>query len=210
MLDLSMEAFRLAFAYRNPVIIAADGYLGQMTGRVQLPEAMIEPGLPDWAVWGDAAHRGNLINSIRLAEPDLEAHNVHLNEKYGRIVANEQRASTFRADDARILVVACNTPARMAKGAIDALRREGVPVGLFTPTTLWPFPIDAMRPLLEHVEDILVVEASAGQLEDEVRLALSHAGIEGKRFHHLRRMGGILPQEPAIVERVREIREVTR
>ena len=210
MLDLTIEAFRLAFEYRNPVIIAADGYLGQMTGRVQLPEAMIEPGLPSWAVWGDAAHRGNLIASIFISEVDLEPHNVHLNAKLDRIAANEQRAKTYRTDDAEILIVAANTPARMAKGAIERLRADGVPIGLFYPTTLWPFPIDALRPLLEKAKDILVVEASNGQMEDEVRLALSHAGIEGIRIHHLRRFGGFLPQEPEIVERALAIREVIR
>jgi pyruvate/2-oxoacid:ferredoxin oxidoreductase alpha subunit len=207
MLELSMEAFRLAFKYRNPVIIAGDGYLGQMTGRVHLPDHMIEPGLPEWAVWGDRAHRPNLINSIYLNEPDLEEHNRHLNRKYAAIIEHEQRANTFRAEEAEILIVSCNTPARMAKGAVERLREEGVEVGLFSPVTLWPFPIDRLRPLLDHVTDLVVVEASAGQLEDEIRLALSHAGIAPPRFHHLRRMGGILPQLGDIVEKVHDVRE---
>ncbi len=210
MLDLSREAFRLAFKYRNPVIIAGDGYLGQMTGRVQLPDTMIEPGLPGWAVYGDAAHRGNLINSIFIAESELEPHNIMLNEKYETIAANEQRSSTYAADDAEILVVACNTPARMAKGAIEKLRRDGVKIGLFNPTTLWPFPIDALKPLLERVADVLVVEASNGQLEDEIRLAASHAGCPLPRMHHQRRQGGFLPQEPEILARVQAILEETR
>ncbi len=82
MLDLSMLAFDLTFKYRNPVIILADGYLGQMTGKVNLPDAMIKPGTPKWAVTGDAAHRGNLINSIFLSEAELEGHNIYLNGKY--------------------------------------------------------------------------------------------------------------------------------
>jgi pyruvate/2-oxoacid:ferredoxin oxidoreductase alpha subunit/NAD-dependent dihydropyrimidine dehydrogenase PreA subunit len=211
MLDLTMEAFRLAFEYRNPVVIAADGYLGQMTGRVHLPETMIEPGLPSWAVYGDAAHRGNLNNSILLHEPYLEAHNEMLCEKYDRMIAKEQRANSYQTDEAKILVVSCTTPARMAKGAIERVRREGVPVGLFTPLTLWPFPIQFFKPHLEHAADILVVEASAGQLEDEVRLALSHAGVDGIRIHNLRHMGGVLPQEPEIADRIREVaKEVIR
>ncbi|MEZ4649434.1 MAG: 3-methyl-2-oxobutanoate dehydrogenase subunit VorB [Candidatus Eisenbacteria bacterium] len=209
MLDLSMEAFRLAFEYRNPVFIFGDGYLGQMTGRVQLPESMIRPGIPGWAVYGDEAHRHNLINSIDLIEVDLEKRNEALNAKYARMQANEQRSSTFRADDAELLVIACNTPARMAKGAVERLRREGLPVGLFTPLTLWPFPIDALEPLLGHAKKVLVVEASAGQLEDELRLALSHANITGIEFSHLRHMGGVLPQEGEIVEKVHAALEVT-
>jgi len=205
MLDLTMDAFRLAFEYRNPVIVAADGYLGQMTGKVTLPESMVVPGLPDWAVWGDAGHRGNLINSIYLFEPDLEAHNEMIRAKYARIAAREQRARTFRTDDASILVVACNTPARMAKGAVEALRRLGVPAGLFQPVTLWPFPVDALVPLLGGASHLVVVEASAGQLEDELRLALSRADAPRIPIRGVRRMGGILPQVGEIVSAVREI-----
>jgi pyruvate/2-oxoacid:ferredoxin oxidoreductase alpha subunit len=210
MLDLTMLAFRLAFKYRNPVVVLADGYLGQMTGCVRLPRRMLEPGRPDWAVWGDAPHRTNLVSSIYLEEADLEAHNRMLGEKYRRMEREEQRANLFRADDASILVVACNTPARMAKGAVEALRRGGTRAGLLVPITLWPFPIDRLRPLLAHVSDILVVEASDGQLEDELRLALSHSGANGVAIHHLRHMGGVLPQEAEIESAVRAIEEAKR
>ncbi len=205
MLDLTMEAFDLAFKYRNPVMIAADGYLGQITGRTRLPDTMVKPGLPAWAVWGDAAHRHNLINSIYLAEEDLETHIHRLSAKYAAMQKNEQRSSAFHADGASVLIVACNTPARMAKAAVARLRREGLAVGLFQPVTLWPFPIDALLKLLDHASDVLVVEASEGQLEEEVRLALSHAGYHGAAIHHLRRNGGILPQEGEIADKVRAI-----
>jgi pyruvate/2-oxoacid:ferredoxin oxidoreductase alpha subunit/NAD-dependent dihydropyrimidine dehydrogenase PreA subunit len=204
MLDFTQLAFALAFEYRNPVMIAADGYLGQMTGKVTLPPSMIRPGLPAWAVYGDAAHRGNLINSIHLAEADLEAHNRHLQAKYLKMIKAEQRADLYRCDDADVLLVACNTPARMAKGAVRALRDGGIAAGLFRPQTLWPFPIKALKPLLEEVRQIVVVEASDGQLEDELRLALSHAGGgEGIEIRHVRRMGGVLPSQREIVEGVR-------
>lgn len=204
LLDLTIEAFRLTFEYRNPVIVAADGYLGQMTGRVNLPDTMVEPGLPGWAVWGDAAHRHNLISSIYLAEPDLEQHNLRLNAKYERMRRTEQRSRTFHLGDADTMIVACNTPARMAKGAIEILRAEGHKVGLFTPLTLWPFPIDALKPIAQRISRIIVVEGSAGQLEDEMRLALSHAGVTAPSIHHLRRMGGVVPQVREIVELVRQ------
>ena len=203
MLDLTLLAFELSFAYRNPVVVLADGYLGQMTGRVQLPAAMVKPGLPEWAVWGDGAHRGNLIASIRLLESDLEEFNRHLNEKYARIGAAEQRAERFRCDDADVLLVAANTPARMARGAVEALRAEGIRAGLFRPVTLWPFPIDALTPLLGRAKRIVVVEAGPGQIEDELRLALSHAGISGIAIDHVRHFGGVLPQPAEIVARVR-------
>jgi pyruvate/2-oxoacid:ferredoxin oxidoreductase alpha subunit/NAD-dependent dihydropyrimidine dehydrogenase PreA subunit len=209
MLDLSMLSFELAFKYRNPVILVGDGYLGQMTGKVELPRQMVKPGVPEWAVFGDDAHRGNLICSINLSEVDLELHNVRLNEKYDRMTAEEQRADLYRCDDADILLVACNTPSQMAKGAIKQLRDQGLKVGLFRPVTLWPFPIAALLPLLEGVNRLVVVEASSGQLEDELRLALSHADVYAPPpMSHVRRMGGILPSEDEIVEHVLSLEEV--
>jgi len=205
MLDLTMEAFSLSFKYRNPVIIAADGYLGQITGRVNLPDHMVQPGLPDWAVWGDRAHRDNLISSIFQDWVELEKHNEKLSEKYRRMARDEQRANLFKTDDATTLIVACNTPARTAKAAVDRLRHEGVSVGLFQPVSLWPFPIDKLKPLLDRVSQVVVVEASAGQLEDELRLALSHADVHGIQFHHVRHMGGILPEEWEVVDKVRDV-----
>jgi pyruvate/2-oxoacid:ferredoxin oxidoreductase alpha subunit len=204
MLDLTILAFDIAFRYRNPVVILGDGYLGQMTGTVRLPEFVVKPGLPDWAVWGDKGHRGNLNCSIYLSEPDLEAHNVHLNSKYAAMTAAEQRSDLFETDDAEVLLVACNTPGRMAKGAVRDLRALGIKAGLFRPMTLWPFPIDALRPLLNRVRRIVVVEASNGQLEDEMRLAISHAGVHAPPvIDSVRRFGGILPQQGEIVDRVR-------
>jgi pyruvate/2-oxoacid:ferredoxin oxidoreductase alpha subunit len=209
MLDLAMASFELAFKYRNPVVILGDGYLGQMTGKVHLPREMVVPGIPEWAVFGDRSHRGNLICSISLAEIELEQHNMRLNEKYERIAAEEQRADLYRCDDAEILIVACNTPAQLAKGAIRELRDWGLKVGLFRPITLWPFPIDGLRGLLDRVERIVVVEASSGQLEDELRLALSHADVHSPPpMSHVRRMGGILPSQDEIVAHVLSLVEV--
>ncbi|MBK7581869.1 MAG: 4Fe-4S binding protein [Myxococcales bacterium] len=208
MLDLTFLAFELAFKYRNPVIVAADGYLGQITGRVSLPDCMIEPGLPEWSVYGDAAHRGNLNSSIFQDWNDLERHNEHLSAKYRSMQKHEQRSKSHRADDARTLVIACNTPARMSKSAVERLRREGRPVGLFQPISIWPFPIDDLKQLLGHVQRIVVVEASDGQLEDELRLALHHADVQGVALHHLRHMGGILPTAQEIYETVRPLTEV--
>jgi pyruvate/2-oxoacid:ferredoxin oxidoreductase alpha subunit/NAD-dependent dihydropyrimidine dehydrogenase PreA subunit len=202
MLDLTMLAFDLAFKYRHPVVIVADGYLGQMTGRVNLPGELMVPGLPEWAVWGDRDHRGNLINSIFLSEPDLEAHNEMILGKYERMRSEEQRSESFHCEDADWLVIACNTPARMAKGAIDELRSRSVNAGLFRPISLWPFPIDRLAPLLGEVRGVVVVEAGPGQLEDELRLALSHAGITPPPIHGVRRLGGILPQQKDIVDRL--------
>jgi pyruvate/2-oxoacid:ferredoxin oxidoreductase alpha subunit/NAD-dependent dihydropyrimidine dehydrogenase PreA subunit len=208
MLDLTMLSFDLAFQYRNPVIVVGDGYLGQMTGKVQLPDHMVVPGVPDWAVAGDRSHRGNLICSIDLSEVDLERHNEKLDAKYDRITMSEQLSDTYECDDAEILLVACNTPARLAKGAVRELRSVGVKAGLFRPITLWPFPIRALAPLLDRVERLVVVEASSGQLEDELRLAVSHAGARLPQLTHVRRMGGILPSQDEIVDHVLGLEKV--
>lgn len=202
MLDLTRLAFELSFKYRNPVVLLGDGFLGQMTGVVRLPPTFTKPGLPAWAVWGDRDHRRNLVCSIHLSEPDLEQHNLHLIGKYGAISRDEQRADLYNCEDAEILLVACNTPARMAKGAVEDLRRQGIKAGLFRPVTLWPFPIDALKPLMPRIQRIVVVEASPGQLEDELRLALDHADVPRPPIDHVQRYGGILPQQSEIVEKV--------
>lgn len=209
MLDLTMLAFQLSFKYRNPVVILGDGYLGQMTGRVTLPRKMVRPGRPQWAVWGDHDHRRNLICSIYLSEQELEDHNKYLLGKYAEMTANEQRADLFHCADAETLIVATTTPAQMAKGAVQQLRQKGVKVGLFRPVTLWPFPIQHLLPLLKRVERIVVVEASNGQLEDELRLALSQAGVfKPPLIEHVRHYGGVLPGQSEIVNRILAAEEV--
>lgn len=208
MLDLTLLAFELAFKYRNPVVLAADGYLGQMTGKVTLPPYYVEPGVPGWAVTGDAEHRRNLISSIYLAEADLEGHMERLLEKYRRIEISEPRAERYRCDDAEVVLVACNTPARMAKGAVEALRGLGIRAGLFRPITLWPFPSRALEPIARRAGRLVVVEASAGQLEDEIRLALSHRRVEGVKLESVRRLGGFLPSVESIVNQVAQGKEV--
>jgi pyruvate/2-oxoacid:ferredoxin oxidoreductase alpha subunit len=115
---------------------------------------------------------------------------------------DEQRADLYRCEDAEVLLVACNTPARMAKGAVEELRRKGVKAGLFRPITLWPFPVEALRPLVPKAHRIVVVEASPGQLEDELRLALDLADIPRPPIDHVRRYGGMLPQQTEIVAKV--------
>jgi pyruvate/2-oxoacid:ferredoxin oxidoreductase alpha subunit len=159
---------------------------------------------------GDAAHRRNLVTSILLDPNDFEGHNRVLVEKYARMTAAEQRAAPYLCDDAEVVVVACNTPAQIAKGAVRALRQEGIRAGLFRPQTVWPFPVKALLPLLGRARSLLVVEASDGQLEDELRLALSHAGARPVEIRHVRRLGGNLPTEREIVEAARTAAEKER
>jgi pyruvate/2-oxoacid:ferredoxin oxidoreductase alpha subunit/ferredoxin len=205
MLDVTMLAFELSYKYRNPVMVLADGYLGQMTGKVVLPEVMVDPGIPAWAVYGDANHRRNLISSIDLDEADLERRNERLNDKYAAMQA-EARAESYLADDADVLLVACNTPARAAKGAVRTLRSLGVKAGLFRPITIWPFPAEALKARLATVTRLVIVEASAGQIEDELRINLSRVGVTHlPQISHVRHMGGVLPQQAEVVEHVKAV-----
>ena len=206
MLDLTMLAFKLTFKYRNPVLILADGYLGQMTGKVQLPTEMIKPGIPTWASYGDRNHRRNVISSIQLLESDLEKFNQYLEKKYQSMEV-EARSESFLADDAEVLLVACNTPARAAKGAVQNLRDMGIKAGLFRPITIWPFPTKQLMAHLPHTKRIVMVEANiGGQIENELRLALNLAGVEKlPAITHVRRSGGMLPQQADIVEHVKSI-----
>jgi len=200
MLDLTILSFDLAFRYRNPVVILSDGHLGQVTGKVRLPDHMVQPGVPGWAVYGDAMHRGNLHSSIRLDESDQERFNEHLFAKYDEMTRREPRAELFRCDEAELVFVAIGTPARVVKGVVRALRDRGVKAGLFRPVTLWPFPVGKWVEAMARAERVVFVEASAGQLEDEARLALSHAGLaSGPRFEHVRRYGGHLPEAAEIL-----------
>ena len=191
LLDFTFLAFELSFRWRNPVVIVADGHLAQMTGKVVLPPRVVRPGLPAWASWGDAGHRHNLISSIQLREADQEAHNVRLIEKYGRMAAAEQRAEVYRCDNAEVVVVACNGPARTALGAVETLRAEGIAVGLFRPQTLWPFPIDALLPALRRAR-------RRRRRRGERRAARGRAAArplprrrgQGLAIEHVRRYGG--------------------
>jgi pyruvate/2-oxoacid:ferredoxin oxidoreductase alpha subunit len=203
MLDHTVLAFELAFRYRSPVLVLADGHVGQMTGRVTLPSMAVRPGRPEWAVYGDAAHRGNLVSSIHLRESDLEAHNLRLLEKYRAMAAAEARADAYLCEDAQVVLLAANTPARVARAAVRALRDRGVRAGLFRPLTLWPFPVRALVPVVRRASRLLVVEASDRQLEDEVRLALSHAGVrDHPEIEGVRRYGGVLPTEAEVLDAV--------
>lgn len=206
MLDYTILAFDLTMKYRNPVVILADGYLGQMTGKVLLPDYMVKPGIPKWAVYGDRDHRGNLITSIDLQEVDLEKFNQHLEAKYESMKVEARGESSMTAD-AEVLLVAANTPARAAKGAMKSLRDQGIQVGLFRPITIWPFPVEPLKALLPAIRRIVVVEANVGgQIENELRLNLSLAGVEKlPPITHVRRSGGMLPSQSEIVDHVKSI-----
>ena len=205
MLDLTMLAFELSFAYRNPVVILGDGYLGQMTGKVELPKQPREAGPPVvGGVRATPAHRGNLDlldlpgrgrprGAQRASQREVRAHRRTRAARRRVSGATTRTSSSSPATPRR----------RWPKARSRELRARGVRAGLFRPVTLWPFPIDALRPIAGHTRRFVVVEASAGQLEDELRLALSHGAVgQGIVIDSVRRMGGMLPGQREIVERV--------
>jgi 2-oxoglutarate ferredoxin oxidoreductase subunit alpha len=193
--DLMPVAFELAERYRLPVVIAADGILGQMMEPVTLPEPIAPPPPPDWATTG-AVGTPRVISSIYLEPEELEQHVLSLMRTYQEIREREQRWEAYRADDAEVLVVAYGTAARVVRSAVDRVRAQGLAAGLIRPITLWPFPTSAFE---RSPRRWLVVELSAGQMVEDVRLALSGrapVGLYG-------RVGGVVPSPVEVSEAIR-------
>jgi len=187
MADLATLAFDLADRYRNPVMILADAQVGQMMEPLLWQEYAPPPDLPakDWALTGTNGRPKRVIKSLFLAAGALEKHNILLQEKYARIREKEVRCEETSAADAQLVLVAYGCSARMAK---ELVRRgvKGGRIGLLRPITLWPFPEKRIRELAEAGKDFLVVEMSAGQMLEDVRLA-----VEGRsRVGFYGRMGG--------------------
>ncbi|HDD35324.1 MAG TPA: 3-methyl-2-oxobutanoate dehydrogenase subunit VorB [Candidatus Desulfofervidus auxilii] len=202
MFEYTIMLFNLTDKYRNPGMLLADGYLGQMKESFEVPDVKIEKYEKPWAVTGMGDRETqNVIESLYLIpEPMIEA-KKRLFEKYKQIEANEVRYETYKADDAKILIAAYGTCSRVAKEAIDIARENGIKVGLIRPITLWPFPYKIFVDFTTHqVDRILVVEMSFGQFVEDVRL-----GVEGRAEVKLFACyGGILPTEEEILKKIRE------
>ncbi|RJX30639.1 MAG: 3-methyl-2-oxobutanoate dehydrogenase subunit VorB [Desulfarculus sp.] len=191
MADLTVKAFALADAYRNPVLILADALLAQLIEPVELPPALAPSVLPakDWAL-GQGLERPRRCLALRQPRPKLlENHNYKLVRKYDAITRDQIAWQGFALEDARLLVVAFGSAARIAKGAVKRVRERGLKVGLWRPITLWPFPSQPLRELTRVVRHLLVVEMSAGQMVEDVRLA-----VQGQATVELYgRPGGVVP-----------------
>ena len=202
--DLTQDAFELADRYRTPVVVLADGMIGQMMEPIVWEERpKPEPPAKEWAASGrrGRAHN-NFINSLRMDAQDCENYNLRLQAKYDTIQAEETRWEERQTEDCEILLAAYGTPARIAMSALEQLRAQGIAAGLFRPITLWPYPTQALARLAaqESVKAVLTVEMSLGQMVDDVRLA-----VEGKKpVHFLGRTGGCTPTVEEIVEAARQ------
>jgi len=205
MCDLTMLAFELADRYRNPAVVLADGFIGQMMEPVDFPAPVTEFAEKTWAVRGVDADRKNLISSIELDPDDLERHNQKLQRKYEIIGNTETRFENYRLEDAEFVVVGYGIVSRMIHTAVDQLRDDGVKVGMLRPITLMPFPTLRLAELagLDRVKAFSVIELSNGQMVDDVRLAVN--GRKPVEFYG--RMGGNVP---SIKELVYEIKRMMR
>ena len=170
MFDYAILAFELADKYRNPALILADAILGQMKeGAVLAPNAPIVQFDKPYALTGAKGRPSQNLRSMYLEGDDQELLNYTLQEKYNRMERDEQRFETHWTDDADCVLVAFGTGARIALSAARLARDEGLKVGLFRPTTLYPFPVAGLRALTERVKRLLVVELNLGQMVEDVR-----------------------------------------
>ena len=199
--DLTIAAFELADKYRNPVMILGDGVLGQMMEPVEIREVNVNIPEKPWATTGATDRKTNLINSIYIAAEPCEEHNLRLQAKFKEMAKDNIRYEDYRTDDAEILVVAYGTSARIAKGAIDRGREQGIRVGLVRPVSLWPFPYEHLAEVAQKVKSVLVVEMSAGQMIEDVRLALNGS----KPVHFYGRLGGMLPVTSEILREIEKL-----
>lgn len=203
MADFAGLGFDLAFKYRNPVLILSDGAIGQMMEKVELEEQ--KPRLTEeeirkntpWATTGKTKDRErNIITSLDLDSARQERHNHKLQAKYRQMEEDEVRYELINCDDAEYIIVAYGTSARISQKAVDLLRAKGLKVGLLRPITLFPFPTKILQELSKKVKGILTVEMSAGQMVEDVRLAVGNQ----LKVEHFGRYGGIIPSPTEVVE----------
>lgn len=206
MADFVGLGFDLAFKYRNPAIILADGVIGQMMEKVVLPDfqpRMTEEEIAEkcpWAAVGKPKSRKrNVITSLELQPDAMEQNNLRFQEKYKTIEENEVRYEEIMCDDAEYLLVAFGSSARICQKAVEIAREQGIKLGLLRPITLWPFPKKALAAYADKVKAMLSVELNAGQMVEDVRLA-----VNGKvPVEHYGRLGGIVYTPDEIVEAVK-------
>ncbi|MFR5403896.1 MAG: 3-methyl-2-oxobutanoate dehydrogenase subunit VorB [Clostridium sp.] len=201
--DMIIEAFDVADLYRTPVMVLADGMIGQMMEPVDFDKERKTREIPQktWATTGTKGQRKpNVINSLYLQSEELEQHNLKLEKKYKAIEENEVQYEMYHTEDAELVFVAYGTVSRIVKTAVDQLREEGYKVGLIRPKTLWPFPKEAFKQI-PNAKNLLVVEMSLGQMIDDVKLA-SECKLPVDFYG---RSGGMIPSPAAIGQKAKEI-----
>ena len=198
--DLTKDAFDIADRYRTPVILMGDGMLGQMMEPVEFKEIgdKVQPE-KSWATTGTRGDGGpRIITSLELNAEGLELRNQHLQRKFAEIKKNEVKYETYLTDDADYIIVAYGTVARIAMNAIKKAREEGYKIGLIRPISLWPFPQKPFEETRERVKGYISVEMSAGQMVEDVRLAVNGRSPVG--FYG--RTGGVVPTQEEIYTKI--------
>lgn len=202
-IDFTILAFELADKYSNPAMILGDGSIGQIMEPVELPEVEPKPPPKPWALTGCKDREKNIVRSLYLLAGPLEARNIILQKKYREIEANEQRHTEFMLEGAEIIVIAYGTAGRVAQTGIAKARAEGIPVGLFRPITLYPYPKDALSCLIEQARAFLVLEMSAGQMLEDVALVVQgRVPIEFEGW-----LGGRVPTPTEVLDKIKEVAE---
>jgi 2-oxoglutarate/2-oxoacid ferredoxin oxidoreductase subunit alpha len=200
--DLIILAFDLADKYRQPVTVIADGMIGQIMEPVEFPE-LKEPQRPEqpWALTGAKGRKKNIITSLFLDAPKLEREDLRLQAIISEIKAREVRYAEYMMEGAEIVVLAYGTAGRIAQTAVKQARAEGIPVGLFRPITMFPFPCDRLDQIVGATRHFLVVEMSAGQMLEDVRLA-THDRVPISFFGKL---GGVVPLPEDVLDEIRKL-----
>ncbi len=207
MADFVGLGFDLAFKYRNPAMILADGVIGQMMEKVVLPpyrprrtEEEIRKTMP-WATQGRTPDRErNVITSLELDPAIMEQRNIKLQATYRRIEENEIRYETINCEGADYLMVAFGSMARICQKTIELAAAEGIKVGLLRPITLWPFPYAAINEAAKGKKGVLVAELNAGQMIEDVKLAVNCS----LPVEHFGRLGGIVPSPDEVLAAIKE------
>ncbi|HOW88526.1 MAG TPA: 3-methyl-2-oxobutanoate dehydrogenase subunit VorB [Candidatus Omnitrophota bacterium] len=207
MYDLTIRGFELGDQYRNPVMLLADGILGQMAESIELKKPGKQKPVPkNWALTGCAGRKPNVVRTLYLQEKDaLEQKNAELQAKYELITRELQLSEARFEKDAEIAVIAYGTSARIAHWAVKRARESGIKVGLFRPITLWPFPATALREIAAHCRKLLVVEMSQGQMIEDVRLSRIPATGVDPKIEFLGRGGGWYPKPKELLAKIMEI-----
>lgn len=199
--------FELAFKYRNPAMILTDGALGQMMEKVELAD--FKPRWTDeelhekngsWATTGKPSSRKkNVITSLEMDSDIMEANNRRFQEKYRKMEEEETRYELIQCDDAEFIIVAFGSSSRVCQKSVELARAKGLKVGLLRPITLYPFPNAIIKELARKAKGFLSVEMSAGQMVEDIKLAVYEAGSNA-RVNYFGRTGGIIPTPTEVVE----------
>lgn len=198
MVDFVRLGFEIAEKYRNPVMILADGAIGQMMEKVELFDQMERSKeIKPWATAGRRAGQDrNYITSLFIEPEKMEQINLQLQAKYREVEKNEVRFQTMHLDDAEYLFTGYGLGARICMKAMEIGREKGYKIGLVRPISLYPFPSKVYNDIAPNIKAILDVEMNAGQMIQDVKLAVN--GQAPVYFYG--RMGGMIPSPDEILD----------